>query len=88
MHAATDHQITSNGNDRMSLLDEESKPVAVARRQEGVWNLSADGVEDGVATTRDEAIQKLTEHTLLSIKGSLDVEGFSTFVPHAVRNLP
>lgn len=88
MHAATDHQLTGHGNDRMSILDEESKPIVVARRQDGVWNISADGVAEGVASTRDAAILKMTEHALLSVKGSLDVEGFSTFVPHTIRDLP
>ena len=103
MHAATDHQITSQGNDRMSLLDEKSLPIVVARRQDGVWYISADGVADGVTQTRDEAILKMTEHALAHKKTALGAEafaqlmvdndnpggeGFSTFVPHAVRDLP
>lgn len=88
MHAATDHQLTGHGNDRMSILDEESKPIAVARRQDGVWNISAEGVDEGTAASRDEAILQLTKHALLATRGTLEGPGFSTFVPHTIRDLP
>lgn len=85
---ATDHTIIVHGRDRMALRETNGVAEhAIARRQDGIWYVSADGVPEGQTTDLHRAIEMLTEHTQLKLNGTLAAEGFSTFVPHEARKL-
>jgi hypothetical protein len=103
MQATTHHQISVIGNDRLVLteVDGSGEHIVIARRQDGVWYITADGVPDGSTTDVHEALEKMTEHALQVKKNELGPkefaklmeshghsnEGFSTWVPHAARQL-
>ena len=88
MKVITDHQLTVSGNDRMTITDTGGGlPHVTARRQGGVWTISAASVADVTETDCHEAIQKMKHHAKLSLTGSAEGKGFSTWVPHSAHKL-
>lgn len=91
MLASTDHYIANLGPNKLALLevDGDGTHHVIARRDGpgSNWVVSADGVPDAEATDIHDAILKMTEHMMLKTHGTLDHEGFSTWVPHGVRRL-
>jgi hypothetical protein len=88
MEVQTHHQIIAVGNDEMWLLGENGETLVTATRSSGTWTISAANVDDATADDRAAATQKMTDHALLSLKGTLETTGFSTLVPHSVLGLP
>jgi hypothetical protein len=87
MDVRTHHQIIAVGDTEMRLLDENGEALVTATRARKNWTIVADGVDDATAGDRETATQKMTDHALLKIKGTLDAPGFSTLVPHSVLAL-
>lgn len=88
MSVQTDHQIVDFPiAHMMGLLDNASpgQPIVVATRGPGTtWVIHADGIDDVIANTRAEAITAMIDHALTILPGT----GYSTLVPHGLRELP
>lgn len=91
MEPVAQHTMVMHTNDRLSIVDEDGQHCVAARRVDGVWHISADGVDDthttGLHEHEDGVIKKMTDHMVLHKHGTLDHEGFSTWVPHEIRKL-
>lgn len=92
-----DHVLIIHTPDRLSIRDAQPDADgnivehASARREGGVWTVSAEGQPDVETIELHEhkggVIGKLTEHALLKAKGTLAAEGFVTHIPDAARKL-
>ncbi len=83
----TDHQIVAFGADGMTLFQvSDGQPIVSAGRAAaaGPWTVHAEGVPDATCATRPEAIDQMIEHALAALPGT----GYSTLVPHGLRELP
>lgn len=83
MRVKTDHQVVPFGNDLMGLFDNDGTLLVQAARVEGGWRVTAEGVDRTVAD-RTAAVTELTQVVLEILPG----EGFSTFVPRSINELP
>ena len=89
MQVRTHHRIIAHGHDRMVLADCASDRAIVVADREGccgayTWTLKAEGADDVKVNARDHAIDAMIDVALLVSPG----DGYSTFVPHGVRELP
>lgn len=92
--AETDHTVMAFGSDTMRLYDtgrsgdhEAGKVLATAQRDgpDQPWMVTSEGAETTRAATRPEAIdQMIHNHALNTCPG----EGYSTTVPHGLRETP
>lgn len=85
MDVQTDHQIVAFGTDRMILFDSSNGQVLVtADRIVDTWTISADGVADTAAQSRQDAVTAMADQAL-AVTGN---DGCSTLVPHGLLDLP
>jgi hypothetical protein len=85
MQVATDHHIEALGHHKMLLRDSETNEIHVTANRDGnLWTVSADGVPEGTAHNRSDAIYLMTEHALAKLPGT----GYSTFLADDIRDLP
>lgn len=82
----TDHQIVAFDADRMILFDSHTADtVATAVRENGIWTVHAGDVADAQVDNRNDAIDTMIDHAL-RVPGAKS--GYSTLVPHGLRDLP
>jgi hypothetical protein len=96
MKPACDHNLLVHSNDRLSVRDAETgEEHATARRSNGVWYVSADGVPDANTPHLHEedggVIKLITDHATAKVHATLGADekktGYSTWVPHEARKL-
>lgn len=83
----TDHQVIPFGDDAMGLYETGAinAPLVTATRTGGVWTVHSDGIDDVTTGDRSSAITALMDHALL-LPGAKP--GYSTMVPHGLRDQP
>lgn len=77
------------GTEKMTLSDFLTGEGIVQAERSGCcgaykWLVKAEGVEDRSAEDRNDAIDLMIDAALEALPGT----GYSTFVPHSVRQLP
>lgn len=84
--ANTDYQIYAFGNDLMTLFNSSSgvQLVTATRDSSNLWTIHAEGAEDAIAATREDAVNTLADHALTISPET----GCSVLVPHGLRDLP
>lgn len=85
--AATDHQVITFGSDTMGLYESGaiSAPLVTATRNDGMWTVHADGLDDITTADRGAALDAMKSQALLlpGAKG-----GYSTMIPNGLRAQP
>lgn len=82
MEPIAHHNMVMHTQDRLSIVDNETgEHLVSARRVDGIWHISADGVADAHTEHLHEAddgvIKKMTEHALNARRVALGPEKFT-----------
>lgn len=81
----TDHQIVAFGPDQMRLFaNSDGATIVTATREGDEWTVTAEGVPDVTADNRPDAVNAMIEQALAALPG----DGYSTLVPHGLKELP
>lgn len=80
----TDHQIIG-ATDLMVVIDHNLTQVVTATRVSGIWTISATGVADVTADNRSDAVDAMIAHALAALPAQT---GYSTLVPHGLKEMP
>lgn len=85
MEPVAHHNLVKHTNDRLSIVDAETNETLVAaRRQDGIWYISADGVADTFTPHLHEAddgvIKKMTDHALAHKKAVLGADEYKALM--------
>lgn len=82
----TDHKIVTYGADLMKLCDANSgAEIVVASREDGIWTVHADGIDDVTTPNRSDAVDAMIHNHALNL---LPGDGFSCLEPHGLREMP